>query len=345
MHHCIPELNALAGGAGAKRLFSGTMALMTVTLALLTSLVPAMAAFPERAITLIVPFAAGGGTDAIARIVAEHMARTLGQAIIIENMPGAGGTTATIRTARAAADGYTLMMGHMGTHGAAPAAHAHLKYDPVKDFTPIGLTAGVPAVIVTRKDFPASDLKEFVDYLRRNQAKVNEAHGGVGAQMHTLCTLLQSIIGTKTGRVAYRGGGPAINDLVGGQVDFACIGLNGVVSQIQGGTIKAIAIASPTRADVIKDVPTTREGGLPEFQASVWDAIFAPKSLPEDIQTKLNDAVVAALDDDATSKRLLQIGCVIPDKSERTPRALQRFVESEVARWSSVLKAAGVAAN
>jgi len=163
--------------------------------------------------------------------------------------------------------------------------------------------------------------------------------------MHTLCTLFQSIIGTKTGRVAYRGGGPAINDLVGGQVDFACIGLNGVVSQIQGGTIKVIAIASPTRADVIKDVPTTKEGGLPEFQVSVWNAIFAPKNLPQDIQAKLNDAVVAALDDDATSKRLLQIGCVIPDKNDRTPQALQRFVESEVARWSLVLKAAGAKAN
>jgi putative tricarboxylic transport membrane protein len=345
MHHCVPDRSALGAGVVAKRLFTGTMTLVIITFALLTSLAPAMAAFPERAITLIVPFAAGGGTDAIARVVAEHMAKTLGQAIIIENVPGAGGTTATIRTARATADGYTLMVGHMGTHGAAPAAYPNLKYDPVKDFTPIGLTAGVPAVIVTRKDFPANNLREFVDYLRSNQEKVNEAHGGVGAQMHTLCTLLQSIIGTKTGRVAYRGGGPAINDLVGGQVDFACIGLNGVVSQIQGGTIKAIAIASPTRADVIKDVPTTKEGGLPEFQVSVWNAIFAPKNLPQDIQAKLNDAVVAALDDDATSKRLLQIGCVIPDKNDRTPQALQRFVESEVARWSSVLKAAGATAN
>jgi putative tricarboxylic transport membrane protein len=314
-------------------------------LALLAGAIPAAAALPERSITLIVPFAAGGGTDAIARIVGEHMAKTLGQAIVVENVPGAGGTTATVRAARAAADGYTLLVGHMGTHGAAPAVYPNLKYDPARDFTPISLTAGVPVVIVARKDFPANNLREFVDYVKRNQGKINEAHGGVGAQMHTLCTLLQSIIGTKTGRVAYRGGGPAINDLVGGQVDFACIGLNGVVSQIQGGTIKAIAIASPTRADVIKDVPTTTEGGLPEFRVSAWNGLFAPKNLPREIQAKLNDAVVKALDDDATRQRLLEIGNEIPDKADRTPQALQKLVESEVARWSSVLKAAGVTAN
>jgi tripartite-type tricarboxylate transporter receptor subunit TctC len=173
------------------------------------------------------------------------MAKTLGQAIIIENVPGAGGTTATIRTARATADGYTLMVGHMGTHGAAPAAYPNLKYDPAKDFTPIGLTAGVPAVIVTRKDFPANTLREFVDYLKSNQGKVNEAHGGVGAQMHTLCTLLQSIIGTKTGRVAYRTVYPAARLAGFAMGDCTCIGLNGVVSQIQGARSRPSQLPAP----------------------------------------------------------------------------------------------------
>lgn len=311
-------------------------------LALVAGAIPATAAFPERTITLIVPFAAGGSTDAIARIVGDHMAKTLGQSIVIENDAGAGGTTPTGRVARATADGYTLMVGHMGTHAAAPAVYPNLKYDPAKDFTPIGQTAALPMVIVTRKDFPANTLMEFVEYVKRNQDKVTEAHGGAGAQMHTACTLLQSIMGTKTARVAYRGGGPAINDLIAGQVDFGCIALGAVVSQIQGGTIKAIAIASPERAEIIQNVPTTKEGGLAEFQVTVWNALFAPKNLPQDIQVKLNDALVKALDDEATRKRLLQIGCEIPDKKDRTPQALQKLVESEVARWSSVLRATGV---
>jgi len=313
--------------------------------ALLAGVVPAAADFPERNITLIVPFAAGGSTDVIARIVGDHMAKTLGRSIIIENDAGAGGTTPTRRVAQAMADGYTLIMGNLGTHGAAPSQYPNLKYDPVKDFTPIGMTAGLPIVIVTKKNFPANNLKEFVDYVKSNQDKVNEAHGGAGGQMHTTCTLLHSIMGTKTARVGYRGAGPAINDIVAGQVDFACISLTAVVSQIQAGTIKAMAIASSERSDVVKDVPTTKEGGLPKFQVSAWNAIFAPKNLPPDIQAKLNDAVVKALDDEATTKRLLQIGSLIPANRERTPQALQRLVESEVARWALVLKAVGATAN
>jgi tripartite-type tricarboxylate transporter receptor subunit TctC len=319
--------------------------LVAASCMLFLGMVPVSAGFPERTITLVVPFATGGSTDTIARIVGEHMARALGQPIIIANEAGAGGTTATWRVARAAADGYTLMLGHMGTHGSAPALYPHLKYDPIKDFTPIGQTAGLPVVIVTKKDFPANNLKEFVDYVKLNRDKVNEANAGVGSQAHTTCTLLQSIIGTKTGRVAYRGSGLATNDLIGGQVDFMCATLSVVVSQIQGGTIKAIAIASPERADVIKDVPTTKEGGLAEFQVSGWNALFAPKNLPREIQAKLNDALVKALDDEGTRSRLLALGSEIPEKSDRSPQALQELVESEVARWSSVLKAAGVTAN
>jgi tripartite-type tricarboxylate transporter receptor subunit TctC len=307
--------------------------------------VPAAADYPDKAITMIVPFAAGGPTDTIARIVGEHMQKVLGKPIIVENVAGAGGTTGITRGTQAKGDGYTIMMGHMGTHGAAPALYPNLKYDPTKDFANIGLVAGTPIVIIAKKDFPAANLKEFVAYVKNNQQKVNEAHAGVGSVSHTTCTMLQSIIGTKTGRVAYRGTAPSLNDLVAGQVDFGCDQIVNVVSQIQGGTIKAYGIATPQRADVLKDVPTTIEGGLPEFQVSAWNAIFAPKDTPPDIVGKLNDALVSALDDEATRKRLLELGSVIPDKAGRSPDALLKLVTSEVARWTPVLKAAGVTAN
>jgi tripartite-type tricarboxylate transporter receptor subunit TctC len=301
--------------------------------------------FPERPVTMIVPFAAGGPTDVIARIVGDHMSRTLGQQIVIENVAGAGGTTGITRGAQSAADGYTIMMGHMGTHGAAPALYPNLKYDPAKDFAPIGLAAGTPILIVTRKDFPPKDMAEFITYLKANGEKLNEANAGVGSVSHTTCTLLASITGTKFGRVAYRGTGPALNDLVGGQVDFACDQIVNLTPQILAGTIKAYGIATPTRSPALPNVPTTTEGGFPQYQVSAWNAMFAPKGTPADIVAKLNDALVKALDDETTRKRLLDLGGDIPDKAGRSPAALQGLVEREVARWSPVLKAAGVTAS
>jgi putative tricarboxylic transport membrane protein len=318
---------------------AGVLVLIATVAATVAAMQPAAAqSYPARQINLVVPATPGGSNDTIARIVTEHMTKTLGQSIIIENIGGAGGTTAARHVAQAAPDGYTLMAGNLGTHGAAQAQYADLRYDPIKDFTAIGQMAGAPAVIIARRDFPAGTLKDFVDYVRTNQAKVNEAHAGVGSQMHTFCTLLHSLMGTKTARIAYRGGGPVVTDLMSGQADFACISLNSVVSQIQGGTIKAIAIASAERADVIKDVPTAVEGGLPAFQVSSWNALFAPKDLPPDIVARLSDALDRALDDADTRKKLLDIGTTVPSKSERTPKALQALVQSEVARWASVLK-------
>ena len=290
---------------------------------------------PSKPITLIVPYAAGGSNDTLSRILAEQMARTLERTILIENVPGAAGTTAAARAARAPADGYTIIMGNMGTHGTAPALYSDLKYDPLNDFTPIGLAAEVPAIIVARKDFPARNLQEFIDYVRANQNRINEAHVGVGSPTHTFCTLLQSTIGTKTGRVAYRGGAQAMNDLMGGQVDFSCISLSGAISQIQGGALKAIAIASTKRADIIPEVPTTK--GLPNFVVSTWNAIFAPKNLATEIQTKLNTALVKALDDERTRARLLEIGFVLPDSKDRTPQALRELVANEMRRWNDVI--------
>lgn len=301
----------------------------------------AFAAYPERPITMIVPFAAGGPTDVTARIVGEHMSRTLGQQIVIENVAGAGGTTGISRAAASTPDGYTIMMGHMGTHGAAPAVYPNLKYNPTRDFEPVGLAAGTPILIVAKKDFPANDLKGFVGHVKASGAKLNEAHAGVGSVSHTTCTLLHSILGVQPNRVAYRGTGPALNDLVAGQVDYMCDQIVNLTPQIQGGTIKAFAIATTQRNPALPNVPTTKEAGLPEFQVSAWNAIFAPKGTPKDVVAKLNDALVKALDDANTRKRLLELGGDVPDRAGRSPEALAKLVQSEVTRWAAVFKQMG----
>jgi putative tricarboxylic transport membrane protein len=314
-----------------------TIAVLLVAVVALAAGV-ALAAYPERPITMVVPFAAGGPTDVTARIVTEYMSRALGQQIVIENVAGAGGTTGITRAAQSAPDGYTIMMGHMGTHGAAPALYPNLKYSPTKDFVPIGLAAGTPILIVAKKDFPAKDLKEFVAYVKANGAKLNEAHAGVGSVSYTTCSLLNSLLGVQPNRVAYRGTGPALNDLVGGQVDYMCDQIVNLTPQIQAGTIKAYAIATPERNPALPNVPTTKEAGLPEYQVSAWNAIFAPKGTPKEIAAKLSDALVKALDDPNTRKRLVELGGDVPDRAGRSPEALAKLVDSEVKRWAAVFK-------
>ncbi|MCD6040468.1 MAG: tripartite tricarboxylate transporter substrate binding protein BugD [Burkholderiales bacterium] len=300
--------------------------------------VAAAQAYPSRPVTIIVPFAAGGPTDIIARITGEYFSKTLGQQFVVENVAGAGGTTGITRGTQAKPDGYTIMMGHMGTHGAAPALYANLKYDPAKDFTPIGLVAGTPILIVAKKDFPAANLKEFIAKVKDPAAKVKQAHAGVGSVSFTTCTLLTSQLGAKSIVAAYRGTGPALNDLVGGQVDYMCDQIVNLVEQVKGGSIRAYAIATPERSPALPDVPTTKEAGLPDYQVSAWNALFAPKGLPKEIHGKLADTLVNALEDPNTRKRLLELGSVIPDKAGRSPQALQKLVESEVARWNPILK-------
>jgi tripartite-type tricarboxylate transporter receptor subunit TctC len=301
--------------------------------------------YPTRPITMIVPFAAGGPTDVIAPIVGDHKSRTLGQQIVIENVAGAGGTTGSTRAAQAQADGYTIMMGHMGTHGAAPALYPNLKYDPAKDFAPIGLAAGTPIVIVAKKDFPANDLKGFLEYMKTNGEKVNMAHAGVGSVSHSTGILFNSVVKVKPTLVTYRGTGPALNDLMANTVDYMTDQIVNVAPQIQGGNIKAFAIATPERSPALPNVPTTKEAGLPDYQVSAWNAMFAPKGTSPEIVKKLNDALVKSLDDETTKKRLQDLGGVLPTAAERTPESLQKLVESEVARWTPVLKAAGASAE
>lgn len=295
--------------------------------------------YPTRTVTLVVPFAAGGPTDVISRILAEHMSRTIGQQIIIENVLGAGGTTASTRVARAAADGHTIIMGHMGTHAASVGLYPKLAYNPETDFEPIGLAAGTPILILARKDLPPKDLKEFIAWVKANEAKVNQAHAGVGSVSFTTCTLLSSILKIKPTSVPYQGTGPAMNALVGGQVDYMCDQIVNAVPQIKGGTIKAYAIATAERNPTLPDIPTTKEAGLPEFEVSAWNALFAPKATPKAVIEKLNAALVKALDDENVRKRLLELGSDIPGPARRTPQALAALVKSEVARWTPILKA------
>ena len=304
----------------------------------LFSSIAAAQAYPSRPVTIIVPFAAGGPTDIIARISGEYFSKALGQQFVVENVAGAGGTTGITRGMQAKPDGYTIMMGHMGTHGAAPALYANLKYDPAKDFTPLGLVAGTPILIVARKDFPAANLKEFIAKVKDPAAKVKQAHAGVGSVSFTTCTLLTSQLGAKSIVAAYRGTGPALNDLVGGQVDYMCDQIVNLVEQVKGGSIRAYAVATPERSPALPNVPTTKEAGLPAYQVSAWNALFAPKGIPQDVAAKLNATLVTALDDANTRKRLLELGSVIPDKAGRSPQALQKLVEAEVARWNPILK-------
>jgi tripartite-type tricarboxylate transporter receptor subunit TctC len=296
--------------------------------------------YPTRNITMIVPFAAGGPTDVVARIVTGQMAPVLGQSIIIENVVGAGGTTGATRAARAANDGYTLITGHMGTHAASVPLYPKLAYHPEKDFEPVALLAGTPILILARKDFPPKDLKEFVAYLKANADKVNAAHAGIGSVSHVSCELLNSILDIKPVGVPFNGTGPAMNALVGGQVDYMCDQIVNAVPQVNGGTIKAYAVATPERNPSLPNVPTTSEAGLPAFQAQAWNAIFAPKGTPPAIIEKLNGVAAKALDDENVRKRLLELGSVIPAAADRTPQALGALVKSEIAKWTPVLKPA-----
>ena len=302
-------------------------------------------AWPTRTITLIVPFAAGGATDVSARLVAEHMSRTLGQQIVVQNVPGAGGTIGSTRAMRAEPDGYTILMGHVGTHAVAVSLYPNLAYKPDVDFEPIGLVSEFPMLIVARKDFPPKDLKEFVAYVKANHAKLNVGHAGVGSVFFITALLLHSILNVKPTMVPFNGGLPAMNALVAGQVDYLCADATTGAPQLEAGKIKAYAIASPRRNPALPNVPTTAEAGLPEFQTSAWFALFAPKGTPQPMLDRLTDALDQALDDDVTRKRMVALASDIPDKPRRGQQPLRALVKSEIARWTPIIKAAGVKAE
>jgi tripartite-type tricarboxylate transporter receptor subunit TctC len=283
-----------------------------------------------------------GATDVGARVVGEHMGRTLGQQFIIENVPGAGGTTGSTRAMRANADGHTILMGHMGTHAVSVSLYPNLAYKPDVDFEPIGVVAEFPSFLVARKDFPAKDLKEFITYVKANAAKLNMAHGGVGSNVYSFALWFNSLLSVRPTLVPFAGTGPATNALLSGQVDYMFNGIPEAGPHVQAGTLKGYVIGTPERNPAIPNVPTAIEAGLPEFRSSPWFALFAPKGTPQAVRNKLTDAIDKALDDPSVRKRMLDIGGEIPPKVARGQGPLAALVKSEIARWTPIIKAANV---
>jgi len=305
---------------------------------------PAAAQYPSKPITIIVPFAAGGPTDVVARLVGDHMSRTLGQTIIVENVGGAGGTIGMTRAAQANPDGYTIAIGNTGTQAAAPALYPNLKYDPAKSFAQIGIANFTPQAIVAKKSTRASSLKEFIEYLKANSEKLTYGHAGVGSIAHVSGLLFNTQFGLKPTLVPYRGTGPALQALVAGQLDYMIDQSLNVIPQVKAGTIKAYAIAAPERLSALPDVPTTGEAGV-DFVFRAWNAMVAPKGTPKETVSRLAGALSKALDDPNVQNRYVELGSSAPTLDERGPAALQKLVESEVARITPVIKAAGVTAD
>jgi tripartite-type tricarboxylate transporter receptor subunit TctC len=298
--------------------------------------------WPTRTITLIVPFAAGGATDVAARLIAEHMSRTLGRQLVIQNVPGAGGTVGSTRAMRADSDGYTILMGHVGTHAVAVPLYSNLAYKPDVDFEPIGLVSEFPMLIVGGKDFPPNNLAEFVAYVKANAGKLNVGHAGVGSVFFNTCLLLHSMLHVKPTLVPFNGGLPAMNALVAGQIDYLCADATTAKPQLEAGTIKAYAIASALRNPTLPNVPTSTEAGLPEFQTSAWFALFAPKHTPQPVLARLADALDQALDDTNVRNRMLALASDLPEKSRRGPQWLRQLVRDEIKRWTPIIRDANV---
>jgi tripartite-type tricarboxylate transporter receptor subunit TctC len=315
---------------------------LLLALALATSAVLGANAqsYPTRSVTLIVPFAAGGPADITGRMAADIFSRALGQQFVVENVVGGGGATGVTRAARAAPDGYTLTLGHMGTHAAAVAVNPNLSYKPEEDFEPIGLVAEYPIVLVVRKGFPAKSLREFVDYAKANEAKLNMAHAGIGSVSHTTCLLLNAAIGIKPTMVPFTGTAPALNALIGEQVDYVCDPISGPLGHIRAGTLQGMAIAVAKRHPALPDVPTATEGGLPGFAAAPFYGIFAPKGTPQPVIDQLAAALAAGLDEETVNKRTIELGGAVPEKQRRGAKVLAEVVKSEIARLTPILKAA-----
>jgi len=298
--------------------------------------------WPAKNVTLIVPFAAGGGIDASARVQALALAEVLGQGVIVENIGAAGGTVGTGRAAKAEPDGYTLLIGNSGTHAYAATLYRSLPYDPVKDFEPIGLTTDSPRILLTRKDLPVSNLKEFIAYTKANQEKMQYGSAGVGSGTHLPCTLLNTVMGVNVVHVPYRGAGPAMQDLVGGRLDYMCDTIQTGAEQARGGTVRGIAIMGPTRVSII-DLPTTAEAGLDGVDATVWNGFFFPKGTPREIALKMNKALNTMIERPDVAKRMGELGLTILPPEQRTPEYLAAFLPKDIERWGKVIRDAGLA--
>ena len=296
--------------------------------------------YPARPVTMIVPFAAGGPADITARIIADVFYRHLGQRFVVENVGGAGGTIGTLRAARAPPDGYTILLGHMGTNSLAPAFYPDLGYDPQKAFEPIGRTAEFPELLVVRKNFPANNLREFVSYAKANASKLNVGHAGVGSISYIGCLLLDAAIGIKPTLVPFTGTAPVLSAMLGGEIDYECDPVLGTMAQVRAGDVRALAIAAKKRSPMLPDVPTSYEQGLPEFDCAVIYAAFAPAGTPKPIIDKLAAALNKGLGEEQVQNRLAELGAESIEPARRGPEPLADLVRSEAARLIPILNAA-----
>src|SRR5438552_3467059 len=310
----------------------------------LTAAAPAQD-YPNRPITLIVPFAAGGGLDVSVRIQAQRMSELLGQTIVTETLGAAAATDGSLRAAKAAPDGYTFVIGNSGTHAYSQSLYKKQPYNAATDFDAVGMMTESPRALIARKNLPANNLKEFIAYLKANEKTAQFGSAGVGAGTHIPCVLLNSAIGVNITHIPYRGEAPVTQDLIGGRIDYMCATIQTGAALINQGQVKGIAVLSETRVPIAPDIPTSGEQGLPGVESSVWNAFFVPKSTPEPIVRKLNKAMSDTLDDANIRKRLEELGLVIVPPERRTPEYLAKFLPQDIARWGKVIQAAGISAD
>ncbi len=300
--------------------------------------------YPDQEITIVVPFDAGGPTDTVTRLVAEPMSEELGQQIVVQNVSGAGGTVAAGQVANAEPDGYTVLIHHVGM-STAPALYPDLPFDPVEDFKTIGLITNVPMTIVARSDFTPNTVEELVNYVRDNADTVTLANAGIGAASHLCGLLIEQAIDVDLTEVPYDGTGPALTDLVGGQVDFMCDQTTNTTSQIEAGKVKAYAVTTPERIEALPDLPTTAEVGLEDLQVTVWHGLYVPAETPEEVVNALNSALAAALQDENVITRLNSLGTAPVPQDRVTPAAHRELLQSQIELWRPIIEEAGVTAS
>ena len=303
------------------------------------------ASWPSRPITLVAPFAAGGGNDVLGRIVAQPLGEILKQPVIIENVPGAGGMTGSSRVAKAAPDGYTAGLGSVGSHAFSQTLYKRPLYNAATDFAPVAVIADQPLLVVVRKDLPVSNLKEFIAYAKANQGKMQHGSAGVGSATHLGCLVFNAAIGVDITHIPYRGGAPAMTDLIAGRIDYWCPFSTTAMPQIKGDTVKPIALLALQRLAVLPDLPTAHEQGLANFEASTWNALFLPKGTPPAIVQKFYNAVVQAVGTPAVQQRLNELGMSPAAADRRSPEFLATFIPAEIEKWAAPIKASGISVD
>ena len=301
--------------------------------------------YPNKPITIIVPFAAGGPTDIVARVIAAQFSSSLGQQAVVENVVGAAGTIGMVRAARAAPDGYTLLLVGMSTMSFSPAIYPNLQAHSINSFEPVGIVASAPIVLVAGKQVPANTAKEFADHLRTQGDKAVNGHAGVGSSSHLACSLLNARLGVKPSVVPYKGTGPAMNDILGGQVHYMCDQTTSVMAQVQAGGVKALAVLADQRSKALPNVPTISEAGYPGAEMVLWNAVFAPKGTPPEIVKQLNAAIAKGIEAPAVTKQFSDLGAEPPGPAQRSPEALGKILASDIEKWGKVIRDAGIQAN